>query len=863
MQETDYLVHHALENVWCHPMEDEQSSVLLARLTGTNGVKGEVDVFHDRFALPTPKDDYHVYMLGGNHPAQFTLIPTYSEWVNMKMWCAQNQLIVYFYTLSGKIFPLTDAWVLREEDDNLIFAIRNNPNIDDLNMNHLYVKFYHNEYWNRVTDLAPIDQILISGGVVDQVDYVETLGHNSRIKAGGKKKVFHNGKLTFHPRLDFPQGDVVELMFDNSQLRGHHWKVSELPSFQSKLDNTQKYLLHLPKLSDSNRYRDQVLYHDDMDIFLVKIPELKSDEEGGFFSSVITDSRYYYRHSQEAVRMVTHQDYSIPVDFVHQLIRKGDEEMDLSKWYVWATVRNNGTVRTLINEKNHIKELYRLADRHIVPAMVGTTATLKNWRAEELEASTYTYLMRAWQHELTKEKILDAYGYVSVARALANPGISITSDPTRPYFILPVGLINESTVFEYDVNGSLLGFYYQTGNVKYYPTNESCVYVEAFAGKGSDKPEYFINPPTTLDLNPQGNYRVYLADIRNEVIQNNWRDVTLDATRWVKGTEQGQLTYDRNHEAIVVIGDNHWLAYNTTLRALDGVYDFGIFKLDNMLPLPVPYGKIDLWMNGRAMIEGIDYLINYPTLTVLTKELFVEGVDQILTVRAMGFCDSQMNRTVPRERGFVSFGKLSVDNVYDLTDEAVSRISINGGVMNPMNITFDRQRGEAAVNVPDGRPYSIEEHYIPLKGFNGNDVYKAYEDDLVRFKQMSAYISKRFNTKAPTEKVVVRQRYRVYSPTMANILYAILSNKLDVTNLNLKDQNQLEKAVSQFKKWFPMDLAVQGWDHDFVLIEPFPGNNVVEVTYRELAFLEAINKKYLNNAVDLAPWFNIVQSRGN
>lgn len=864
MQVIDYLIHHALENVWCNPMEDELSTVQLARLTETNGSRGEINIFHDEFKLPTEKDDYHVYMLGGNHPAQFTLIPTYSEWVNMKMWCAQNQLICYFYTLNGVIFPLTDIWVLREEDDNLIFAVRVNERIDDLNVMDLYVRFYHNEYWTRVTDKKPIDQILISGGRTGRVNYVETLTHVQRLKTAKNRRmyIFHNGKLNFSPSLTLDREDTVELWFDGSIAKDYWFRLDRLPTFQSQLDDLQKYLIHPPKPSETDTFKTNVLYHDDVDFFLVKVEEMKSSADGGVLESTINDSIYYYRHQQSDVRMVTHRDYALPVKRIHELVRLRDENMDLSKWYLRVMVRDNGSRRYLINEKNHIKELYRLPEKFLVSAMVGTSATVKHWRAENLEASTYTYLMRAWQHELTREKILDAYGYVNTARTLANPCIGITSDPTRPYFIMPIGLISESTVFEYDNTGTLLGFYPHQGNLKYFPTNESTVYIEAFAGKGSDKPYYFINPSETMELHPESNYRAYLATIKNDVVQNDWKDVTDDIGKWERNDTLGHCRYNRQYESMIVIGDGHWLVYDTTLKALDGVYDFGVFKLDSMLPLPIPYGKIDLWLNGRAMVEGIDYLINYPTLTILTKELFVNGTDQKLTIRGMGFCDASLRRMVPRDYGFVAHGKISVDSHYDLHDEAVSRISLGGGIVNPKNLTFSLDKGEATVAVPDGRPFSVEDHYIPLKGFIGNNVYQAFEDDKAKFKQMSEYLSKRLAVTVPEEKVIVANRYRVYSPTLSNILYTILSNKVDVTKVDTKNNNQVDKFMTPFKKWLEMDLAYKGWDHDFVIIEPFPSNNVVEITYREFAFLETINKRYLNSAVDLTPWFNIVQSRG-
>ncbi len=104
-------------------------------------------------------------------------------------------------------------------------------------------------------------------------------------------------------------------------------------------------------------------------MFLVHIP----NGEGRDLTSLpIKDSRYYHRNREDSLRMVSHQDYSVPVDYITSLIRDTDENLDLTNWYIRFVVRRSGINRTLINEKHHLRELYRLNDDQIVNAMVGT-----------------------------------------------------------------------------------------------------------------------------------------------------------------------------------------------------------------------------------------------------------------------------------------------------------------------------------------------------------------------------------------------------------------------------------------------------------------------------------------------------------
>ena len=851
-----YLANYALRSIWCSPFEDEQSIVELKRLTPINGAVKEVKVFQDKFTLPDNIDAFHVYMIGGNHPAQLTFPYRTGEWVKLSDWCMISQLVAYLYTDKGILFPLSQTYVLREDDENFIIAVRILEKFPDLNQEKLYLHLYHNQFW--VVDIRKKlnEQIVCLGAEFRKSNEMQLVQNkvDEYTKKGFVPHVFFNGQLVEGYRFNKDKEDVQEMMVDASIYKEFFFKVDSLPHFQSKLDKVKKYLLHLPKNSSN---RNDIYYRDDISLFLVKIPEFNKDKPS---SSEIVESRYYHRNKEDSMRMLTHQDYSIPVDYVTSIIRSVGESMNFNQWYIRLVVRRSGVDRQLINEKHHIRELYRLKDADIVGAMVGTNATVDVWRAENLETSMYTYLMRAYRHEVDDKKTIEALGYVGAARVLSNPCISITRNANGDYFHLPVGLVASCMVYEYDRTGKLMGYHQHQGSVKYFAKNKNTIFVEAIAGHGSINPDIRINPPEVSNLFPLSQYRLYASTLDDKGVVTTFRDVTK-VDNYFHRTENNQalLKYKKDKETVILMGDGHWLAYDYEVDATDGVFDFSLVSGSNQVPIMIPYGKIDLWMNGYALVEGIDYFINFPLIAVVTKRYIDSDLPkQKITVRATGFCNQNLRRIMPREIGFITYGKISCDNHYDLHDENISRINVAGAIIDPRVLIFDKDTGEASVKpFADALPFSVEDYYIPLRGMMGIDLYEEYEIDRKRSEEISAYLTKYLPNKEKQKNPDIPREYQLYSPLMSKIVSDIRKGILTIGRLNSKDRMAVERIVNKYKRFLLVDPAYLGFDYDYVTVHPMVSDEQVTVEYRVYDFLDAINKLYFDSAINLNHWFKV------
>ena len=67
----------------------------------------------------------------------------------------------------------------------------------------------------------------------------------------------------------------------------------------------------------------------------------------------------------------------------------------------------------------------------------------------------------------------------------------------------------------------------------------------------------------------------------------------------------------------------------------------------------------------------------------------------------------------------------------------------------------------------------------------------------------------------------------------------------------------VERIVNKYKRFLNVDPAYLGFDYDYVTVHPTVGNEPITVEYRVYEFLDAINKLYFENAINLNHWFKV------
>ena len=77
----NYLINHAVDNVWCTPGQDNQYVLKPSRVTNTGGAINTYQVNWDTIPLPDRTSYYHIYQIGQLHPDIINLFNIKKEWV--------------------------------------------------------------------------------------------------------------------------------------------------------------------------------------------------------------------------------------------------------------------------------------------------------------------------------------------------------------------------------------------------------------------------------------------------------------------------------------------------------------------------------------------------------------------------------------------------------------------------------------------------------------------------------------------------------------------------------------------------------------------------------------------------------------
>ena len=837
----DYLTRHAVENVWCSPLQDRQAMLKPARLTTFGGAVGNVNVMWDKLPLPDCTNDYHVYQFGQNNPYRLALMNERCRWIKISDLCNSQNGIIDIYTAKGVQLPRTESYIRRNHDQNFIIAVKMQPLIADLNYEDLYFRFYKGAYFDSAEQDPTSDHIYITGGTMRSIQEAVDLQHEyfEHLEMSGTAYLFHNGKyVTDISPSKVKTGDVIEMVYDASISKVIDFPLGELETYESKLDALMKYLIHPPKYGDA-----VIQYRDDVDFFLL-------DKNGQHVSGY-----YYHKNREPSVRMVTHRDYGIPVTYVRSLLQEQLSGIPESRINIRIHIKKSGYNRKLVDEHNRIKELYKLPDDELVRAMLGIDSTIVEWKASHLEESNYTRIMRSCYPEITPDKVVDAYGYNAIVKLVANTPTKIDPTPGNNYVELPVGLQGEATFFEYDQNGLLLEWRNQKMGERYYSRNPLTHLVEGIVGVGGNPK--IVKGNDNVVINPDYGYRFYHCPLKQGLPTNKWVEVTASPSTFEIIDGICQWKHNLNSFIGAVKNDRYFVCYDYEISARHDFYEFTLNENGtDFNPLWITPGTLSIFMNGHGLIEDLDYYVDYPKVVIVNAEYLVED-KQRFTIRGTGFCKPDMSRERTDQVGFVEYGLLSYNDRFDLRDDKVIRILVNGKTFDRSDVKFaELVSGTRNANLLDGRPYQIENLRIPIRGLPAEQTKALLErsEDLDR--RLSDYLTLKLPEVEYDVPVYIPELYHVYSPLMGRLIADIKNDALTIPYLDGGDR-QIREVVAPYLTILPFDPAYREVNKTYVGVIPHPRPSPVGVKEREWVFLEAVNRLYLRNRLDLSVFVTI------
>jgi hypothetical protein len=840
---SDFLQDYVTKYIWCAPFQDNQAILKLSRLSFPPGTSKHADIWWDDITLPDKTSKWTLYNIGQNTAWRTNLSQQKMKWLPLAYWGQLNKTIFDLYFNTGKKVPTYQAYVLLTDDQDYVLAVRMDQTKYDLMNQDLYMRSYRNGFWKSDrSDLYPFSVEYGGGRAMTRQlinDYIRDIAYLRRF--AGIVNVYLNGVWVDNiTTTSVKIGDYVEYVHDGSVARIVDFKVTSLRDYLSVLDGVQKYLLHPPKEATG-----VIRYRDDVDVFLYK-----KAADGSL------QGRYYHRNVERSLRMVTHADYSVPVETVVAYTQNAiDPWAQREDLYLRLHIRDSGYDRPLVDEHTHLKELYKLPDVEIARALLGIDATLDEWYAPTLEQSYYTAVMRKWWPPFDYQKLLSMLGYDAIAKLLSDSPIDVVNDDGVLSIPMGPGQQSDATVFEYNEEGAFLGWYYHSTGDRYIVRNADCAFGEVYLGEGSKILDWVASNDDYTLLSGRM-YRFYFCEKSKDVptyvykpaVEGTNYQIVDGVVKWIhRGTGYEGLIWS----------DKKFLINDVSWHSQSGVYKLQITHSSQLAtPMPLPTENLMLIINGKSAVEGADYYVKWPWIMVVSKELLDFVNPNKFTIVGMG-TPKDATRSQPTDVGFVFKGILSVDDRFDLRDERVMRFVVGGHVKRRKDVYFAEDYPND--NKPlskNGDIYQSSPVYVPIRDLTYQEMDTLRDEQKDFNKRLEDFLTIRYPQPKIDGPNPILARHQVYSPMLTQMLYDIQEGDLIVPVVP-ENMDDLQRKVTPYLDYLDYEPSLVGVNPSYVIIVPHPFDEMVEVDQLTYRFLTMVVKTYLKSSIQLNTHFMI------
>ena len=859
-----YLLDHAITNVWCNGDQDNQLIIAGQRISRPLGELNTFKMMQRTLNLPKKGKYYQVFQIGQVRPHILGLLTRNPEWT-IEQWISFSdsinnlKLFVNLYTAKGVELPRFKSHYMFTNDRNLIIAVEQDANFPvNFATEAIYLRVYSNAFYQTLAADAVSDFLYCEGkDIVTEADIIAIQQTYLTYAAlPGHVFCYKNGFIVDSLNLvTVAVGDTVEFVYDSSIKRVVTFTVADLSTFTSILDSKIKYLLHHQDIAN-----DTIEYHDDIDVH-VYVP-LANNRYKGF---------YYHRNSVDSHRMVTHRDYSISADYLLYIADYlnsvvSETPLDTNTFKVQVKIRHSGYQRPLIYDNSRIFELYKLPHDKILQAMTGVNSTVPEWRAENLENAGYPEIMKAAYPSITMDMIQRGYGYNGISKIVGDTPIKTTLYSGRQRALLPYGLMDNSTVYEYDANGVMLGYHHHVTGLYYEAVDNNTRLIEVISGQGTFTPDVRFGTDN-IDLPVYDNYRVYMCYLILGDPNDEWIDITGGPQYSVVANKlvSNQLEPD---QFFMVRTDATFLAYDLNFASVGGNIYFTLSEMENRdatIPentiLPVPLGELDIFLNGKSLIRNLDYIIHFPLVVINNKKYLNQPAGssiQNIHIRFSGFSSATLELDPIEDYGFIQHGVLSDDSQFDIRDDKVMRITVDGSLVHREDLIFSElHSGVSIVNPINGKPYQIKDIVVPLKQLTDANTYSLRNLSIAVDTRVSDYLTINLPQPSRDAPSAIPERYPVISPFISRIINNLLNDVIDNTLLQTAlTDNDILTICQPFESLLEFDpISVTNRPNPyFVIIHPHHLNNTIDLTIYQYRFLKRVVGLYCDGLIELSPF---------
>ena len=850
------LVTYTDRALWGNPEIDRQFQVNMERVSVELGYIKNFNYMGKWRTLPKSNRFYHIFTVGGLHPGfwgfreKFRTRNPLDRWIRADDVAQVHGIQLDVYNTLGRMFPRTKVWLMFTYDGLVLMALEKLVLFPVPVTDKFFFRTYNPTV--NVDKFSLVKDPLANPFVYETMTYENTSelqifqGRYLTLSAKpGYTGVFHNGRFVeLSPAaLTLSIGDEVEIWHDPTVKEVKRYRYGDCANFRSVRDDKKKLILHPPKTNDWG-----LRYFDDSDFYVVR-----PDKHG----------IYFHRNNENAVRQLTHNDFSIADDQIKVQMEQFGELSNIENYTILELVRHSAWTFQWPFEAQRVRYLYRLNDAGILAAMTGPLALIPEWTAVELENGPVQRLMGSQFKYLTTDVSKNALGYNAMTKALSDTPIKVLYDGGNRGIEVPATYAGDFMAYEYDAQGLLLE-YNQFYNTKYFtPLNPACHLVEFIMGQGKRKLNYVVtNQDTQLIQNVE--FKVYVGHwnindnvFMGDVVDKTDTDLYEISNGWIVWKKLDKV----NQRAMVVFNDA-FLSYSFSLQHMDHSLSFALTEIysDGRLPVILVPAQLDLWMNGHPLIDNVDWFFDNGRFYIHNKEFLVAGSQQFV-VRAHGLHADIKKPKTETELGFVEGGVIGNIPRYNIREDRTTRCVINGRLF----LTQDVPEAELtpANNLDEtlnGRPYMVKHSYTPVKYaevYNNHPLYtEARNLDL----RIVDYLTKHCPKPAPVVMANLQDKYRLYSPFLNQMVNGVLNKVIVLPTLadgQVFSDQTIRDLATPFLSWLNYDPAIKGFDQRYFAIMPYANLGLLTVTAKELLFIRQANDLFLNSVCAIESHFEV------
>lgn len=834
------LLTETLHTVWANPKADQAGIIRTNRITPITGAIGHVKLIINNITLPVPNRRFIVLELGAVAVSLVGLASLVKNvWYEIpKLINDLNVTLLGF--CEGRVINETGSYLYICSNNNVLIAMDYANNMPVVRLDStVYYKFYSNPAFSGTVPEENVGMQtgqLRVGAVFDgaYINFINQLV-NMELSTQVAPIVFVNG--LFRPNGINPaaihSGDIIQYLHDPYVVSRTDHDLLSLDGFESTLDSVNKHILAGEGPND--------IYVDDVEIYI-----------SGLNQALERVGVYYPRLRASDIRMLTYKDWSVSSQAIAErlgaLQQMYDVHTTLSQVKIHVLRRNNGFIRNVVLDKNHIADLMNLPVANRRLAMSGTHAVLDIWNADNLEQSAYMTFISKELNDITTDSTDNVFSRSGVIELLD----AVYWDNTKSTWCLPISAGEQG--------GKLIRF----NNNGYNPTittlpqvnNRKTPYIN---GKGWELffPDFNLTDPLDIIL-PIGDgavthisagFGVFCYYIDNGVLLVARRGIDYFVTPMLNSTKITWSLEMRNYERYIRSADKT-VIFSITVNRNNLNDGFDIYN-GREHAHGVGMGCSMVWANGKYLTEGLDYTVSNGKVYVVTKTVYMQEQPTFLVIYS-GLPDDTLTHINNSQWGWVINTSVLDNTVYDLLMYRNYNVYVDGNaVPNHGMITqeaYEDYPDGIKTAHPDGTPYALVRKPFLLDEIELGGAMSLQADQDVVDQQIKDYLSVIFPQQPYTGIVVIPQKYELVSPLMDKVIEAIVTGDLLIDQDHYLDSEIYDK-LQMYIHLLDSDPSIRDHDDQFVVISPRWDINAVTVTVNQYSFITQVNRVLLFDKV--------------